>query len=164
VASHEESKTKIVFDVSMALELVKKHKLQPFKGINPGIVETAIRINDFDPAHLDHVDMSIPLLFANSTWLGLETPAAIIVSDPPVPREECNGNNSFMLFFLDGSHRAARAQRDGTIDQLEVYMLPEELTMQCMVSIEVGGAKLINSDAAEIDVERGVISYLGAAE
>jgi hypothetical protein len=143
-ASHET--TEIEFDVEKAWELVKEYRLRTYTGINPELLRVAVEVNDFDPVHLDHVNMDNPVLFAEMPWLGADAPAAIIITEPPVPKELTNENNSHMYYFLDGSHRAARAIRDNTQDKLKWCMLPVKLTMKCLMSITVENFTVLYND------------------
>jgi hypothetical protein len=144
IASHET--TVIEFDVEKAWELVKSYGLETYTGINPELLTVAVNVNDFDSAHLDHVNMDNPVLFAETPWMGTDAPAAIIVTEPPLPKELTNESNSHMYYFLDGSHRGARALRDGTQDKLKWCMLPIDLTLKCLMSITVENFKVVYND------------------
>jgi hypothetical protein len=91
------------FDVAHAMRILRDKPREPWWEV-PVVAAAAWHL-DFDPVHLDHVDMSIPGVCVN------------------LPNAKLDGRESIVL--IDGSHRCQRAVRDG-LAQFWFYKLEDD--------------------------------------
>jgi hypothetical protein len=127
IYSVEAGNVKLYFDVERALQFTKGRVPYP---IPDWLVRRAIQVNDYDEEHLDHVDMSVPLLFG---LMPRDTPRECCPIDAHIV--DFDDPNSRIFVFLDGSHRAARAIRDRI--EVKAFVLDVRETMLCVSGAEV---------------------------
>jgi hypothetical protein len=98
--------TLLAWDVELALQLCSDGR-KPVR-VHPVHVDEMLRVNRYWPAHLDHVDATLP---------GIVT--VLEYTDDSQP----------LTCLIDGSHRAGKCRRDGL--PFFAYLLTEEESLHC---------------------------------
>jgi hypothetical protein len=102
----------MAWDVELALKICSDGR-QPVQ-VHPVQVNEMLRVNQFDPVHLDHVDPALPGIVC-----------AIDYTEDSYP----------IVCLIDGSHRAARCRRDGL--PFFAYVLTDHESQLCQNTIKV---------------------------
>jgi hypothetical protein len=102
----------MAWDVELALKICSDGR-QPVQ-VHPVQVNEMLRVNQFDPVHLDHVDPALPGIVC-----------AIDYTEYSYP----------IVCLIDGSHRATRCRRDGL--PFFAYVLTDQESQLCQNTIKV---------------------------
>jgi hypothetical protein len=102
----------MAWDVGLALKICSDGR-SPIL-IQPDQLDDMLRVNQFDPRHLDHVDPRLP---------GIACPVDYTDDLQPI------------LCLIDGSHRAARRRRDGL--PFFAYVLTDQESELCQQTTKV---------------------------
>jgi hypothetical protein len=104
--------TVLAWDVELALQLCSDGR-KPIR-IHPVLVDEMLRVNRYWPAHLYHVDATLPGIVS-----------VLEYTDDSQP----------LMCLIDGSHRAGRCRRDGL--QFFAYLLTDEESLLCQRTTKV---------------------------
>jgi hypothetical protein len=107
-----EDQALMAWDVGLALKICSDGR-SPIL-IRPDQLDEMLRVNQFDPRHLDHVDPALP---------GIACPVDYTDDLQPI------------LCLIDGSHRAARRRRDGL--PFVAYVLTDQESQLCQQTMKV---------------------------
>lgn len=113
--SVEQDGERFAWSVTAAKELIAKRETPKLITLDPATIGLFLVINQYDPIHLEHVDYTEPGIIAVNT----------------------DGRTA----LIDGTHRAAKAQREGKSFQCHIVWLLESIYCQ-------GVARLVEQGVA----------------
>jgi hypothetical protein len=120
-----EDQALMAWDVGLALKICSDGR-SPIL-IQPDQLDDMLRVNQFDPRHLDHVDPAPP---------GIACPVDYTDDLQPI------------LCLIDGSHRAARRRREGLA--FFAYVLTDQESEMCQQTMKVKLFRVLQGQQPEV--------------